>query len=145
GEIWEHAPEWLNGRFDGLMNYPLGAAILGFAGGSHLHADTIGSHHTYSRTISHLDPAAFASALELTTSVYPQPTIEAQLNLVGSHDTPRVGTVMGGNVDAVRLAFLLLLTLPGAPTIYYGDEIGMLGGDDPACRGAYPEDPSTGN
>ena len=54
GEIWEHAPEWLDGRFDGLMNYPLGAAILGFAGGSHLHADTIGAHHTYSRTISHL-------------------------------------------------------------------------------------------
>jgi neopullulanase len=145
GEIWEHAPEWLNGRFDGLMNYPLGAAILGFAGGSHLHAQTIGAHHTYSRTISRLDPQAFASALEVTTTVYPGPTIEAQLNLVGSHDTPRVGTVMGGDRDAVRCAYLLLLTLPGAPTIYYGDEIGMLGGDDPACRGAFPSDPGAGD
>ena len=51
GEIWEHAPDWLNGRFDGLMNYPLGAAILGFAGGEHLHGDTIRAHHTYRRTI----------------------------------------------------------------------------------------------
>ena len=60
-------------------------------------------------------------------SVYPQPTIEAQLNLIGSHDTPRVLNVMGGDVLAVRLAMLLLLTLPGAPNIYYGDEIGMAG------------------
>ncbi len=145
GEIWEHAPEWLDGRFDGLMNYPLGAAILGFAGAGNLHEDTLRAHHTYGRTIRRLDPRAFTAALALTTTVYPQPTIEAQLNLIGSHDTPRVATVMGGNRDAVRLAYLLLLTLPGAPTIYYGDEIGMIGGDDPACRGAYPADSAAGD
>ena len=116
------------------MNYPLGAAILGFAGGDHLHPDTIAAHYTFNRTIRKLDPSAFGEALERAMSVYPQPTIEAQLNLVGSHDTPRVLNVMSGDRDAVRLAMLLMLTLPGAPSIYYGDEIGMEGGDDPDCR-----------
>jgi cyclomaltodextrinase len=145
GEIWEHAPDWLNGRFDGLMNYPLGAAIMSFAGGDHLHRDTITAHHTYNLTIKRLDPAGFAAALATNMSVYPQPTIEAQLNLVGSHDTPRVLNVMGGDRNAVRLAMLLLLTLPGAPNIYYGDEIGMEGGDDPDCRRSFPADPHAGD
>src|SRR5262249_3843698 len=145
GEIWDHAPEWLGEPFDGLTNYPLGAAILGFAGAGHLDEATIQAHHTYRETITRLEAPAFPAALELTTTIYPQPTIEAQLNLVGSHDTPRVGTVMSGDTNAVRLAHLLLLTLPGAPSIYYGDEIGMLGGDDPACRGGFPADPAAGN
>ncbi len=63
-----------------------------------------------------------------------------QLNLLGSHDTPRLRTVLGGDVDGVRLATLLQTTLPGAPCIYYGDEIGLEGGNDPACRGAFPWD-----
>jgi neopullulanase len=52
---------------------------------------------------------------------------------------------LGGNGGAVRLSFMLLATLPGAPCIYYGDEIGMTGGDDPACRGAFPADPTAGD
>ena len=63
-----------------------------------------------------------------------------QLNLLGSHDTPRLRTVLGGDVAAVRLAMLLQATLPGAPCLYYGDEIGLLGGNDPANRGAFPWD-----
>ena len=145
GEIWEHAPHWLDGRFDGLMNYPLGAAILGFAGADHLSQETIAAHNTYSRTIRKLEPSAFAEALHQAMGVYPQPTIEAQLNLVGSHDTPRVLNVMGGDRGAVRLAMLLMLTLPGAPSIYYGDEIGMAGGDDPDCRRSFPVDPNAGD
>jgi glycosidase len=77
--------------------------------------------------------------------VYPPPTVEAQLNLIGSHDTPRVLNVMGGDRAAVRLAMLLLLTLPGAPNIYYGDEIAMEGGDDPDCRRSFPADPDAGD
>jgi cyclomaltodextrinase / maltogenic alpha-amylase / neopullulanase len=65
-----------------------------------------------------------------------------QLNMLGSHDTPRLRTLCGDDLDSVRLAFLAQLTLPGAPCIYYGDEIGMSGGADPDCRAGFPRDPS---
>jgi glycosidase len=66
--------------------------------------------------------------------------VAVQLNLIGSHDAPRALTVLGGDVAALRMATLLQCTLPGAPSIYYGDEIGMRGGNDPDCRGAFPWD-----
>ena len=53
---------------------------------------------------------------------------------------PRILTICGGDRDAVRMATLIQLTLPGAPCIYYGDEIGMAGANDPYCRGAFPTD-----
>jgi len=56
------------------------------------------------------------------------------LTLLGSHDTPRVLTECGGSTDMVRLLFTLLLTMPGAPLVYYGDENGMEGENDPGCR-----------
>ena len=61
-----------------------------------------------------------------------------QFNLIGSHDTPRAVTVMGGDPARVRLASVLQLTLPGAPSIYYGDELAMPGAADPGCRAGYP-------
>ncbi len=64
----------------------------------------------------------------------------SQLNLLGSHDAPRMRTVLGGDAARVRLAILLQATLPGAPCIYYGDEVGLIGGNDPDCRGAFPWD-----
>jgi glycosidase len=51
-------------------------------------------------------------------------------------------TVLGGDVAALRMATLIQSTLPGAPCIYYGDEIGLTGGNDPGCRGAFPWDDS---
>ena len=48
--------------------------------------------------------------------------------------------MLGGRVDGVVLATLLQMTLPGAPCVYYGDEIGLTGGTDPECRGAFPWD-----
>jgi glycosidase len=65
----------------------------------------------------------------------------AQYNLIGSHDTPRARTVLAGDTPALRVATLLLLTLPGAPSIYYGDELAMEGGPDPDCRRGYPTAP----
>ncbi len=49
-------------------------------------------------------------------------------------------TVLGGDAARVRLAVMLQATLPGAPCVYYGDEIGLVGGNDPECRGAFPWD-----
>ncbi len=60
------------------------------------------------------------------------------LNLLGSHDMARFVTLANGDQSALRLATLFQMTYPGAPSIYYGDEIGMAGGHDPANRGAFP-------
>ena len=60
------------------------------------------------------------------------------LNLLGSHDMARFLSLARGDKSAVRLATLFQMIYPGAPSIYYGDEIGMTGGHDPANRGAFP-------
>ena len=73
-------------------------------------------------------------------AAYDPDVVAVQLNLVGSHDAPRLRTVLGDDVTGVRLATLLQMTLPGAPCIYYGDEIGLRGGNDPENRGAFPWD-----
>ena len=141
GEIWGVAPEWLRGdRFDALMNYPLGEAILGFAGGPLLDMDVVRRHHSYARSLRPLDGPAFADRVMELAAAYDPDVVAVQLDLVGSHDAPRLRTVLGDDVTGVRLATLLQMTLPGAPCIYYGDEIGLRGGNDPENRGAFPWD-----
>ncbi len=68
-----------------------------------------------------------------------------QFNLLGSHDTPRVLTVLGGDVARLRVASALLFAFPGVPNIYYGDEVGLLGGADPDNRRPMPWDPAAWN
>ncbi len=146
GEIWDEAPDWLQGdRFDALMNYPLGTAILGFVGAGHLDTETIRRHDTYRRMLHPLDGRAFGRILEHLMTNYDPAVVAVQLNLVGSHDTPRALTVLGRDRAALRLAILLQATLPGAPCVYYGDELGLEGGSDPECRAAYPADPAAGD
>ncbi len=60
------------------------------------------------------------------------------LNLLDSHDMARFLTLAHGDLSALRLATWFQMTYTGAPSIYYGDEIGMAGGHDPANRGAFP-------
>ena len=62
------------------------------------------------------------------------------MNLLDSHDMPRFLSLVSGNVKRLYLAYLFLFTYPGAPTIYYGDEIGLTGGRDPECRKSFPWD-----
>jgi neopullulanase len=69
---------------------------------------------------------------------YPREVVRSQLNLIGGHDTARFLTVADGDVSALRLATFLQMTLPGAPCIYYGDEVGLTGEDDPDCRRGFP-------
>ena len=140
GEIWRVAPDWLRGdRFDALMNYPLGEAILGFVGGSHLDMDIVRQHSEYAQSLHPLDAPGFARVVDELDRAYDPDIVAVQLNLVGSHDAPRMRTVVG-DVAGVRLATLLQATLPGAPCVYYGDEVGMQGGVDPANRGGFPWD-----
>ncbi len=58
--------------------------------------------------------------------------------MLASHDTARLLTIASGDQASVELSTLLLLTFPGAPSIYYGDEVGLPGGIDPDSRRGFP-------
>ncbi|HQF70855.1 MAG TPA: glycoside hydrolase family 13 protein, partial [Promineifilum sp.] len=137
-ELWKAAPRWLKGdQFDAQMNYLFTRAVLGFLVGRDLdqtQTEPIGYGH-----VPRLDGAAFGREMERIINRLYHPEIAfAQLNMLGSHDTPRVMTLANNQPDLVALAFLLQMTAPGAPNIYYGDEIGMDGRNDPYCRKAFP-------
>jgi glycosidase len=124
-EEWRDPGEWLQGDLaDGTMNYGLRDLVLGF---------------TADRSI---DAVAFADGMNELTERIPGPARRAMLNLLGSHDTERVLTRHGGDAAATLLAFRLMLASEGAPMIYYGDEVGLVGENDPGCRGAMPWDPA---
>jgi cyclomaltodextrinase len=142
GEIWHEAPGWLAGdRFDALMNYPLGIAILGFAGAGELNQEAIDGQSDYRRFLHPMDGPELGRRVDHLMAVHDPAVTAAQYNLIGSHDTPRARTVLAGDPAALRVASLLLLTMPGAPSIYYGDELAMEGGPDPDCRRGYPTSP----
>jgi len=123
GEIWKDAKRWLQGdQFDAVMNYPLRDLCLEFVA---------------KRAI---DASAFAKGLLRLLRRYPAEATYSLLNLLGSHDTPRWLTVCGGEVRRAMLGYTILFTLPGAPCIYYGDEIGMKGEADPHCRACFEWD-----
>ncbi len=140
-EIWRPKPEWLTGRqFDALMNYPLAEAILGYAAGDRLDLRVAAQHDQYQRYLVHRDGPSFAGELESLLGLYDHDITAVMLNLLGSHDAPRVLNVCGDDLAAVRIATLLQMTLPGAPCIYYGDEVGLPGEQDPDNRRAFPWD-----
>ena len=135
GEIWHEAEEWLQGdRFDAAMNYVLSRAAYGYFGAETLRRDFRPGGYT----IEKLDTPAFAAEIERMLEHYDWQVVTAQLNLMNSHDTARNLWALNGDASGVRLCLLLQMTLPGAPCIYYGEEIGMNGGPDPGCRGAFP-------
>ncbi len=124
GEIWHGGERWLRGdQFDGIMNYALRQILLEWLVEGRYRA------------------RAFAKRLQDLLQTYRPEVLFAQLNLLGSHDTERLMTLAGGDRDTVRLLYLFLLTWPGAPCIYYGDEVGLPGGRDPDCRRCFPWDP----
>jgi cyclomaltodextrinase / maltogenic alpha-amylase / neopullulanase len=138
-EIWRTKPEWTAGdTFDALMNYPLTEAIISFAGGPTLDMEVVAEQHEYDRFVRREDAPTFAARVEAVLAAYGGQTSEAQLNLLGSHDTARLRTVVGNDEASVRLAMLAMISMPGAPCIYYGDEIGLEGRHDPDCRRAFP-------
>ena len=141
-EIWEPVPEWLTGvHFDATMNYPLLEAVVSFVAGKHLDMDAVAMQASLRDTIAPIDGLAFEARLAELHALYDSAVTAVQMNLLDSHDTPRLRTMCGEVLDAVRLATLVQMTLPGAPCLYYGTEIGMSGMGDPDCRRAFPEDP----
>ena len=136
GELWGEAERWLQGdQFDAVMNYQVTKALLGFAGREIDDAEVARCGYV---SVPRLSAQALQRALEAEWARYAPEITQAQLNLLGSHDTPRARTVMGGDAEALRLAYALLFTLPGAPCVYYGDELALEGGHDPACRQGMP-------
>lgn len=135
GEIWHDAQEWLRGdRFDGIMNYVLSRAALGFFGEQTLRTD----YEPGGYALQPLSAADFAATIDHSMSIYKKKVVLAQLNLLDSHDTARALWILDGDETALRLCVLFQMVMPGAPCIYYGDEIGMTGATDPYCRAAFP-------
>ncbi len=146
GEIWHDASEWVNrgDRFDGTMNYLLTEAILRFVLGDRIRHEVV-AQCGY-RVDKALDAAGFGAALRRLSRRYTPAALRANLNLLGSHDTPRMFTVANEDQESTTLLYLLLFAFPGAPCIYYGDEIGLRGGHDPDCRATFPwHDPQRWN
>jgi len=152
GEVWEDGTtkiayqtrrkHLLGGHCDGLMNYPLRNAILDyFLGGK---------------------AEAFVAQMETIRENYPPFAFYSAMNALGTHDTLRILTLLGLESEAkhetrgwraqyrlspyqrrhgkerLMAAALLLFAFPGAPTVYYGDEIGIEGFEDPFNRRTYP-------
>jgi len=124
GEIWSSGEAWLRGdQFDAVMNYRFRDAVLQFI------------------ALRRISPTELDARLAQIRADYPGPVFWALLNLLGSHDTERFLTAAGGDVRRLKLAALLQMTYPGAPIIYYGDEVGLRGGRDPDNRRAFPWEP----
>ncbi|GAA5215509.1 glycoside hydrolase family 13 protein [Corallincola platygyrae] len=135
GEIWGHAADWLKGdRFDATMNYTFAWSAMSFVGAATLRRDYIKEH----MPLTPLSVHEYKQVVERMLGWYSTEVNHAQLNLLDSHDTARALWIMGEDKSALALCALLQMTLPGAPCIYYGDEVGMSGADDPFCREAYP-------
>ena len=150
GEVWEdgsnkiaysHRRRYLLGReTHGLMNYPFRTALLQWLGGG--------------------DAAAFRESMETIRENYPPAAFYGAMNFLGTHDTPRILTLLGAahtpetkqaradyrlspaelarGKAKLRLAGMLLYSFPGSPTLFYGDEAGMQGFEDPLNRGTFP-------
>ncbi|WP_081970189.1 alpha-glycosidase [Paenibacillus sp. FSL P4-0081] len=117
GEVWSDSLNWLQGdQFDSVMNYPFSDRLLEYFRGEEI------------------NPAAFASHIYGLLMRYPRQANEVLFNLLASHDTPRVLTRLGGDTRRLKLTVTFLLTFTGTPCIFYGDEIGLTGEDDPDCR-----------
>lgn len=137
GEVWTDARQWLDGKqFDGVMNYLFTGPALAFAAQNNVVMPLVEkvSYEPYPA----LDAKAYAQKIDELLALYDWEIQQTQLNLLSSHDIARVLSVVNKDMASMELATLLLLTFPGAPSIYYGDEVGLTGGLDPDCRWAFP-------
>lgn len=129
-ETWfDSAKHFLGDGFDSTMNYIFRNTALAYAAGG--------------------DARRLVGNLELMREHYPPQALHALMNLLSSHDQARSLHVLGWQDDAdaaqareakarYRVALLLQMTWPGAPAVYYGDEVGLNGGDDPDNRRPFP-------
>lgn len=130
-ETWfDSSKYFLGDMFDSTMNYIFRNTMLDYANGG--------------------DARAGYRSLELLREAYPPQSLHALMNLLSSHDTARSLHLFGyhdGETDPakvalakqrLRLAMFFQMSYPGAPAIFYGDEVGVTGAEDPYNRGTYP-------
>lgn len=114
GEMWHEAGPWLQGdQLDSVMNYPWGMATLKFLSGRE-------------------DAMQYVRRVTRQLFWYPSTVQGNLMTVIGSHDTPRYRGILGK--ARARLGAILQFTHLGVPMVYYGDEVGMEGADDPYCR-----------
>jgi neopullulanase len=116
------------------MNYIFDRACLGFFGGESLDV----TQRPGGFELRRMTATEFADEIDILLDFYDWQVTQAQLNLLSSHDMPRFLTLVRQDKTALKLATLFQMTFPGAPCVYYGDEIGMEGDHDPDCRRAFP-------
>jgi len=117
GEVWHDAMPWLDGdQFDAVMNYPF-AQLL---------------HQFFAYNV--INAEQFTKSLQHYLHQYPKPVYHTLFNMVGSHDTPRIVNLAKMNKKKVKLLSVFQFSFYGSPSIYYGDEIGITGDQDPGCR-----------
>lgn len=138
GEEWGDASRWLLGKeWDSTMNYRLRSAILGFVRDEpYTDNDSNGDRIIYALTPSEADAAVRAIEED-----YPPMAYHAMMNLLDSHDTSRLFFVVGDDPQLQKLAALFQYTMPGAPTVYYGDEIALAAPSIPDSGGTLQDDP----
>lgn len=151
GELWPKDSttlKFLDGdRADSTMNYRDRDAILGFLTTHSFDGKGLGDSGRV------LAPSEFLARLASQQEDYASPAYFALMNLIDSHDTTRALWTLSPGADndpaakaagvadgkqRLRLASLVQYTLPGMPTVYYGDEVGVTGADDPDNRRTYP-------
>lgn len=119
GEIWTPDPRWVGpDHFDGLMLYALRKALLD------LLVEGV------------LTPGGFVEQVESILAAFPEEFNLSHLLLASTHDTSRIRTATG-NPKLAWLTYFFIFGFPGAPMIFYGDEIGLEGDKDPDCRRAF--------
>lgn len=137
GEVWNDSRQWLDGtQFDGVMNYLFTGPTIAFTAGDRVKMEYVEKPDYFPYPA--ISASEYAQKMEQLLSLYPWEIQLTQLNLLDSHDTARLITVVGGDRPSVELSTILLMTFPGAPSIYYGDEVGLEGGFDPDCRRGFP-------
>ncbi|HXF86552.1 MAG TPA: glycoside hydrolase family 13 protein [Anaerolineales bacterium] len=142
-EIWHEAQRWLQGdQFDAVMNYEVTKPMLAFFPGRHLDLGVLHQQSNYHSIKRPIDAHEFADRIDHNLKLYKREITYAQLNLLDSHDTPRFLSCAQGDKASLKLAWLFMFCYPGAPCIYYGDEVGLDGKHDPNCRKSFPWDES---
>ncbi|MFB2937949.1 glycoside hydrolase family 13 protein [Aerosakkonemataceae cyanobacterium BLCC-F154] len=137
GEVWTDAREWLDGtQFDGVMNYLFTGPTIAFTAGDRVDIEQVEgpSYDPYPPLFA----KEYGEKIQALLKLYPWEIQLTQLNLLASHDTARLLSIAQGDKASVELSTILLLTFPGAPSIYYGDEVGLPGKLDPDSRRGFP-------